>query len=270
MNFAEAGPIVIQVVALGALGLVLGGALGAFGRVFAVKEDPNVAVIREVLPGINCGACGHPGCDGFAIAVADATAKTTDCPVGGQDLADKLAEIMGVDVTPAARLTAYVHCCGDTAHAKTNYAYDGIGDCNATSLMPGNGPKACTFSCIGHGSCVAACPFDAISIVNSIAVINSEKCVACALCIPICPKALIEIVPDEAKIRVECHSTDHGSLIRKNCSAGCIGCKLCEKACPHDAINVIDNLARVDYDKCTLCKICMEKCPTKVIKNVTA
>jgi len=270
MNFTEVGSIIIQVIALGVLGLVLGGALGAFGRIFATKEDPNVASIREVLPGINCGACGYPGCDGFAVAVAEKAAKTTDCPVGGQDLADKLAEIMDVEKAPAVRLTAYVHCCGDTAYAKTNYAYDGIRDCNATSLMPGAGSKSCTFSCIGHGSCVAACPFDAIDIVNSIAVVDSEKCVACTLCVPICPKKLIEIVPDAAKVRVECHSTDHGSLVRANCSAGCIGCKLCVKNCPDDAISVIDNLARVDYDKCTLCGICVEKCPMKVIKNLNA
>ena len=263
------GPIILQVVALGALGLVLGGALGYVGKIFATKESENTAAIREALPGINCGACGYPGCDNFAAAVADGAAKTNECPVGGADLAERLAEIMGVQEAPAARLAAYVHCCGNGDVAKTYYAYDGIGDCNATYLLPGTGPKACTFSCIGHSSCVAACPFDAIDIINTIAVVNAEKCVACGLCIPICPKALIEIVPDAAKVRVECHSTDHGSLVRANCSGGCIGCKLCERNCPHDAIHVNNNLACVNYEKCTLCGVCVEKCPTKVIKNTT-
>jgi len=261
------GSIIMQVLALGALGLALGGTLGYVGRIFATKENENTAKIREALPGINCGACGHPGCDGFAVAVAEGAAKTNECPVGGADLAARLADIMGVNEAPAARLAAYVHCCGNGNAAKTYYAYDGIGDCNATYLLPGTGPKACTFSCIGHSSCVTACPFDAIEIVNTIAVVNADKCVACGLCIPICPKKLIEIVPVDAKVRVECHSTDRGPLVRANCSAGCLGCKLCEKNCPHDAIHVKDNLAQVDYEKCTLCGICIQKCPTKVIKN---
>ena len=259
--------ILIQAAALGALGLVLGGALGYVGKIFAVKEAEKTAAVREVLPAINCGACGYPGCESFAAAVAEGRAKTNECPVGGADLAEQLAAIMGVEEAPAARLAAYVHCCGDADHAKTFYAYDGIGDCNATALMPGSGPKACTFSCIGHGSCVAACPFDAINIVNTIAVVSAEKCVACGLCVPICPKALLEIVPDDAKVRVECHSTDRGALVRANCSAGCVGCKLCQRACAFDAIRVENNLARVDYEKCTLCGVCVEKCPTKVIKN---
>ncbi|MCL2573983.1 MAG: RnfABCDGE type electron transport complex subunit B [Defluviitaleaceae bacterium] len=264
------GTIIIQVLALGILGLVLGGALGYVGRKFFVKEAENTAAIREVLPGVNCGACGHPGCDGFAVAVAEGQAKTNECPVGGAELAAKLAEIMGIEEVPATKLTAYVHCCGNADAAKTYYEYDGIGDCNASFLLPGTGPKACTFSCIGHGSCVEVCPFDAIDIVNTIAVVNPDKCVACGLCVPICPKKLIEIVPDAAKVRVECHSTDRGPLVRTNCSAGCIGCKLCEKSCPHDAIHVNNNLAHVDYEKCTLCGVCVEKCPTKVIKNTTA
>ena len=260
--------ILIQAAALGALGLLLGGALGYVGRIFAVKEDETLIAVREALPGVNCGACGYPGCDGFAAAVVGGMAKTNECPVGGEDLSAKLSGILGVQDAATVKLTAYVHCCGNNHVAKTFYAYDGIDDCNATYLLPGTSPKACTFSCIGHSSCINACPFKAIEIIDTIAVVNTEKCVACGLCVPVCPKALIEIIPADSKIRVQCHSTDRGPQVRANCSAGCLGCKLCERNCPHDAIHVTDHLARIDYDKCTFCDICVEKCPTKVIKRI--
>ena len=260
--------IIIQVVALGALGLVLGGALGYVGRIFAVKENEILVAIREALPGVNCGTCGYPGCDGFAAAVADGNAKTNECPIGGADLSAKLSEIMGVLDTATFKQVAYIHCCGSHDVAKTYYAYDGIDNCNAAYILPGSGPKACTFSCIGLSSCIDACPFGAIDIINTIAVVNPEKCMACGLCVPTCPKALIEIVPAAAKIRVQCHSTDRGPLVRANCSVGCIACKICERACPRDAIHVHNNLAVIDYNNCDMCGICMEKCPTKVIRQL--
>ncbi|MBQ6935999.1 MAG: 4Fe-4S binding protein, partial [Clostridia bacterium] len=47
-----------------------------------------------------------------------------------------------------------------------------------------------------------------------------------------------------------------------------IGCKKCELNCPEKAITVIDNLARIDYDKCTGCRLCEENCPTKCLKPI--
>jgi len=265
MDFSQ---ILFAALVLGVIGLVLGLALGIVGKVFAVKEDEKALAVREVLPGVNCGACGFPGCDGFSKAVAEGKAKVSGCAVGGDPVAKKVATIMGVEETFATKLVAFVKCAGTTSLAKSNYKYEGIHDCNAISMMAGSGPKACTYGCLGYGSCVAACPFDAIDIAEGIAKIDPNKCVACGLCVPKCPKNLIEIVPDDSKVRVQCNSNDTGPVVRKHCSAGCISCKLCERNCPHDAIHVIDNLARVDYAKCTLCGICVEKCPTDVIKNL--
>ena len=42
-------------------------------------------------------------------------------------------------------------------------------------------------------------------------------------------------------------------------------CGLCQKNCEAGAITVIDNIARIDYDKCTHCGVCVEKCPKKII-----
>jgi len=47
---------------------------------------------------------------------------------------------------------------------------------------------------------------------------------------------------------------------------GCIGCKLCEKACKFGALSVIDNLAVIDYHKCTSCGACVKVCPTQAIR----
>jgi len=52
------------------LSLLLGLLLGFFKKIFYVEPDKTAAAVREVLPGANCGACGYPGCDGFAAAVA--------------------------------------------------------------------------------------------------------------------------------------------------------------------------------------------------------
>ena len=40
---------------------------------------------------------------------------------------------------------------------------------------------------------------------------------------------------------------------------------MCQRNCPSDAIHVTDNLARIDYDKCTGCGTCVAKCPKKII-----
>ena len=58
-----------------------------------------------------------------------------------------------------------------------------------------------------------------------------------------------------------------GKVVKDNCQAGCIGCGMCERNCPNDAVKVIDNVAKIDYNKCTECGLCAQKCPTKVIKE---
>jgi len=76
---------------------------------------------------------------------------------------------------------------------------------------------------------------------------------------------LIEMIPCKQQVFVDCINTEIGGHVKKNCSNACIACKICEKNCPEDAIHVVNNIARIDYDKCTNCAICFEKCPTKAI-----
>jgi electron transport complex protein RnfB len=51
-------------------GLLIGVLLLIASIKLAVKVDEREAAVRAVLPSANCGACGFPGCDGYAAAVA--------------------------------------------------------------------------------------------------------------------------------------------------------------------------------------------------------
>ena len=133
------------------------------------------------------------------------------------------------------------------------------------SMMQNGGAKGCNSGCLGFGSCVAACPFDAIHVVDGIAVVDKEACKACGKCIAACPKHLIELIPYEQKTFVRCNSNAKGKVQLAICQAGCIGCRLCEKNCEAGAITVTNFLAHIDADKCTECGVCVEKCPRKII-----
>ncbi len=76
------------------LALILGFLLGFFQKIFYVPVDEKALKIREALPGVNCGACGYPGCDGFAAAVSQGEAPATGCPVGRAPVAEKIKEIL--------------------------------------------------------------------------------------------------------------------------------------------------------------------------------
>ncbi|MGI6706378.1 MAG: RnfABCDGE type electron transport complex subunit B [Clostridia bacterium] len=267
--------IIWPVVSLGGMGLIFGAGLAYASKKFAVETDPKVEMIREVLPGANCGGCGFPGCDGYAASVAAGSAAVNACPVGGNQLAQQIADIMGIDAETAERKIARVLCQGDNEHCSEKYEYQGIQDCVAASMLDG-GSKSCQYGCLGLGACVNACPFDAIRITEGkIAVVDASKCTGCQKCVSACPKNLIEMVPESKEVKVMCKSKDKARAVREKCSIGCIGCRLCVRACQFDAIIFEDNLARIDYDKCTNCGMCAEKCPTKAIyvdhyKNMAA
>lgn len=173
---------------------------------------------------------------------------------------------MGVEAGESVRMTAFVKCRGDKERTRVDYDYTGIEDCAMVAFVPNGGPKSCNDGCLGFGSCVKACPFGAIHVVNGVAVVDKEACKACGKCVAACPKHLIELIPYDAQYVVPCMSRDKGKVVMDACSAGCIGCHLCEKTCENGAITVTDNVASIDYSKCTHCGACVAKCPKKVIK----
>ena len=258
---------VICVAVLGVLGLIFGLVLGFAAKKFAVETDPREEAIVACLPGANCGGCGFPGCSGYAAAVVKGEAATNRCVAGGAAVAAQVAEIMGVSAETAARSVAMVRCSGSSERARKKYDYAGIQDCRSAALLPGGGPKECAFGCLGFGSCVAACNFDAMHIVDGVARVDREKCVGCMACAEACPKHLIIKVPYDGQVTVPCASTEKGAEVRKLCDIGCIGCRICEKTCEQDAIHVVDNVAVIDYDKCISCGKCAEKCPRHLIED---
>ncbi len=250
---------------VGIIGILIGLFLGLAGIRFKVSVDEREEAVLAALPGNNCGGCGYPGCSGLAAAIVKGEAQTNGCPVGGTVVATKIADIMGVAAEETTKKVAFVHCIGDCDKTQTDYSYFGAEDCRMLQYVPGGGPKSCNNGCLGYGTCVKACKFDAIHIENGVAVVDKEKCTACGMCAAVCPKKLISMIPYDAKQVVACSSTEKGPVTMKACQVGCIGCGICVKNCPVDAVKVEDFHAIIDQEKCTGCGTCATKCPKKVI-----
>lgn len=253
-------PIII----LGIMGAAFGILLGFAAKAFRVEKDERVEKVAELLAGANCGGCGHAGCEAFAEALCAGTANLSDCPSTKAEEKDRIAAILGVSAGHDMPKVAMVMCSGSCDSASLACKYEGITDCVAASRY-GGGDKACDFGCIGYGSCVSVCPFDAIHVENNVAVVDGEKCTACGSCVAICPHHVIQLVEKSQRTFVKCMSHDKGASMKNICSAGCIGCRICEKNCPKEAIKVEDNVACINYDLCVNCGICASKCPRKII-----
>ncbi|MDO4484532.1 MAG: RnfABCDGE type electron transport complex subunit B [Clostridia bacterium] len=256
--------ILYAALVLGGMGLVFGLLLTFVSKVFAVPANPQRDAVREVLPGANCGACGFPGCDGCADAIAAGKAPVNACPVGGAAAGAQIAKIMGVEsADDGVKKVATVICQGTNENCKTKFDYHGIQDCVAASLVS-DGNRSCKYACLGLGTCVRTCPFDAIHIdeEKKIAVVDPEKCQSCGKCIAACPKHVLELHPVERPVQLMCRAQEFGKAVTDNCKKGCIGCRRCEKACKFGAITMVNNLPVIDTEKCRGCMMCAEACPT--------
>ena len=101
---------------------------------------------------------------------------------------------MGVGASTGVPKRAMVACSGSNDKCKQKFDYQGIETCAAAAMVSG-GPSACAFGCIGKGDCVASCKFDAIHVVNNVAVIDYAKCKNCTMCAKACPRNAIEPIP---------------------------------------------------------------------------
>jgi len=252
------------IIIVASIALIAGLILSISSLIFATEKDEKVEALTEVLPGINCGACGYSGCEAYAKALAKKEAKNGLCPPGGSDVAMDVAEILGEEAGVVEKKVAVIKCQGHAGNTGIKMAYQGYDTCQAASLIYG-GDGSCQYSCLGKGDCQVACPENAIEIERGLAVVAPHLCTGCSICAKICPKSIIEILPEKFNQHIACKNTDKGAETRKVCKTGCIGCMKCQKACEFSAISVKNFVAFMDYDKCINCGKCVKVCPVNAI-----
>lgn len=231
------------------------------------KTAPASAEVKKILallPGVDCkGGCGCETCEACAEKIA-LEGKVDLCPALNQETVDKIAELLGVETVEVKDMIAFVACDG---HAAGKERFAECESCKQAKEL-GFQRGECKSGCVGVGSCIDACKFDAMSLEDGKVVIDVEKCNGCGACADgaCCPQKLIRMIPREATNFIPCSSTEEDDqLVREICGHGCIACGECERACPEGAVHVIDNHAVIDYDKCVGCVACAVKCKKKII-----
>ena len=126
------------------------------------------ANILAALPQTQCTRCGYTDCAAYAQALALGTAGINQCPPGGAQGIEWLADITGQAPVPL-----------NPAHGA-------------------EGPRTVAFIdeawCIGCTLCVKACPTDAIIGSNKLMhTVIEAYCTGCELCLPVCPVDCIEL-----------------------------------------------------------------------------
>jgi len=261
--------IILPTVLIGILGIIFGYMLAWFAQKFAVHTNPLVKKVEEILPGANCGACGYPGCSGLAEKIVSGEAPVNACPVGGVKVWTEIARLTGKSTGKLEPKKAMLKCQGGRGTVRELALYHGISDCRAASVL-GVSPLDCIYGCLGLGTCVKVCPFNAIHIDKGtkLPVMDWEKCTGCGKCVEECPRKVLILVPKKEQVRLACSSPSSGKEVRRVCVKGCIKCQLCVKTCPVQAIHFEDGMIHIDQDKCTLCGLCVKKCPTHCIVHV--
>jgi Na+-translocating ferredoxin:NAD+ oxidoreductase subunit B len=128
-----------------------------------------IAKIDAILPQTQCRQCGFSGCEPYATAIADGLAEINQCPPGGEQGIQKLAELLGVSAKPL-----------NSRH--------GAWKPKSLALIDEK-------TCIGCTLCIQACPVDAIvGASRKMHTVLSAECTGCELCIPSCPMDCITMV----------------------------------------------------------------------------
>ncbi|WP_028319130.1 RnfABCDGE type electron transport complex subunit B [Desulfobulbus elongatus] len=258
-------------VLLGCIGLFFGVGLAIAAHKFAVETNPLIDKVLHSLPLAQCGGCGYPGCEGYAIAVVtNPDVPPNLCFPGKEAVAAVVANLTGKKMVEVEDQMAVARCSRVEGRVSHKHHYIGFRSCTAANLGFG-GPSQCRYACIGLGECADACPFDAITMVDNFPVINPDKCVSCGVCVRTCPKKIIELQTLKARVTVPCSSQDLGKDVKAVCAVGCIGCKLCVKACPAQAVSYTDNRIVIDHKTCIAygpsCEeVCVSKCPRQIFR----
>ncbi len=232
---------------IGTLGLVVGVGLAVASKVFYVYVDPKIEAVEGALPGANCGGCGYPGCSANAEAIVAGKSSPSSCVAGSAELAQIIAAIIGASVEAKEPDIARKGCYYSKDIADIKYFYDGINDCRAAKLING-GEKVCNIGCLGLGSCVKACPFNALKMgEDGLPVVDEKKCTGCGTCEKVCPNSIIKLSSVTRRILREYTKSD--------CTTPC------QRACPAgiDIRTYIDSIYKGDFEKAV--KVIKERNP---------
>jgi electron transport complex protein RnfB len=82
------------VLAIGAIGLVLGIAIGIANKYLEVKAHPMVQKVYDMLPHFNCGGCGTPGCMAMAEEVVNNGYPVTKCKPGTDQMKRNIQKML--------------------------------------------------------------------------------------------------------------------------------------------------------------------------------
>ena len=151
--------------------------LMGLGYTAKIKGKPLVDQIDAILPQTQCSQCDFPGCRPYAEAIANGDAEINQCPPGGQEGVDALAELLGVETLLL-----------DDTHGE-------------------NKPKRIALVdekvCIGCTLCIQACPVDAfVGSSKVMTQVIAKECTGCDLCLPVCPVDCINMIEVKPTIQI--------------------------------------------------------------------
>lgn len=169
----------VTVFLMGAAALLL-----AFGFVISLANSYSakhssgeLKRVTKLLPGMNCGQCGFPGCEAYAKSLLSGSGDITLCRPGGPDLVETLSGALGV---PAQRGEDY----------------------DEQLLAPRQVAFIHPSGCYGCAKCVRACKADAIEgAPKQPHSVRPEWCIGCGDCVKACPEECIEMVREAPSVR---------------------------------------------------------------------
>lgn len=265
--------VTASVLALFALGFVAAAILAVSSRLLYVEEDPRVEAVVEVLPGANCGGCGYAGCEGYALAVvSDPNVTANLCVAGGEGTGVEVGQLTGKTVAASEPQISFRRCEKNEGKVAVRFEYLGMPSCAAAATLGyGRGTDQCAWSCLGHGDCVKACPFDALYLEDGLVRVKAHMCTGCGMCTKACPRNILEVIPKRARVMICCSSKDKGKTVMEICEAGCIQCMRCSKKCPAGAISQVNGRLHIDHKLCLSygphCEMaCVDSCQRSILR----